>query len=45
MNNSTTAQVKPQQVAPQVQPAQLDKFYKQVLKGFGYDYQRTASRG
>jgi hypothetical protein len=45
MNNSTTPQGKAKLVEPPVKPASLDKFYHQVLKGFGYDYQRTAHRG
>jgi hypothetical protein len=44
MNNSTTPQGKVKQGVPP-QPVQLDKFYQQVLKGFGYDYQRTTPRG
>jgi hypothetical protein len=45
MNKGTTPQKKPQQIAPMDKPAQLDKFYKELLKGFGYDYQRSTSRG
>jgi hypothetical protein len=45
MNNNATPQGNVKQVEPSVKPAQLDKFYHQVLKGFGYDYQRTTPRG
>jgi hypothetical protein len=44
MNNSTAPQEKVKQGAPP-QPVPLDKFYKHVLKGFGYDYQRSTPRG
>lgn len=45
MNNNAAPQKRMKQVEPPVKPAQLDKFYHQVLKGFGYDYQRTTHRG